>query len=450
MGWGRDSSGGLGAGYTGSAHGPVATLVPAGARQVVAAGASYALMEDGTVYAWGDNTFGELGNGSHQNSSVPVQVKGVSGAVAIAAGGLHAMALLSNGTVMTWGGNSYGQLGNGTGGGGREVGEANPVLVPGLSGVVAIAAGGADDAALLSNGTVEAWGENKAGQLGDGTTLEKDLPTPVKGLAGVKAVAVGGDPSIGGHMLALLDNGTVMAVGGNFDGQLGNDSTAKNSVTPVPVKGLSHVTSVSADLTHSMALLENGTAMAWGDDQYGQLGVGSVHERCNHEPCSRAPVTVGLSKVTAISAGFRFSLALSAGKAFAWGADERRQLGQLEEGPAVSPLPLQVPEIGEVSAISAGSSHSLAMTSESAPAPELEVTPGVDDLTVNWHAGEEPQTWIVQWRPAGVHNKWGETVLLAASARSYTVTGLGVQPYEVLVRNKNFGSKTITGTPLAG
>ncbi len=448
VGWGRDSSGGLGAGYKGTAHGPVATLVPAGARQVVAAGASYALMEDGTVYAWGDNTFGELGNGSHQSSSVPVQVKGVSGAVAIAAGGLHAMALLSDGTVMTWGGNSYGQLGNGTGGGGREVGEANPVLVPGLSGVVAIAAGGADDAALLSNGTVEAWGENKAGQLGDGTTLEKGLPTPVKGLAGVKALAVGGDPSIGGHMLALLDNGTVVAVGGNFAGQLGNDSTAKDSVTPVPVKGLSGVTAVSADLTHSLALLENGTVMAWGDDQFGQLGVSSVRERCNHEPCSRVPVTVGLSKVTAISAGFRFSLALSAGRAFAWGADERRQLGQLNEGPAVSPLPLQVPEIGEVSAISAGSNHSLALIDESAPAPELEVTPGVDDLTVNWHAGEEPQTWIVQWRPAGVHNKWGATVLLPASARSYTVPGLSVQPYEVLVRNRNFGSKTITGTPL--
>ena len=450
VGWGRDSSGGLGAGYKGTAHGPVATLVPAGARQVVAAGSSYALMEDGTVYAWGDNTFGELGNGSHQNSSVPVQVKGVSGVVAIAAGGLHAMALRSDGTVMTWGGNSYGQLGNGTGGGGREVGEANPVLVPGLSGVVAIAAGGADDAALLSNGTVEAWGENKAGQLGDGTTFEKDLPTPVKGLAGVKALAVGGDPSIGGHMLALLDNGTVMAVGGNFAGQLGNNSTAKDSVTPVPVKGLSGVTAVSADLTHSLALLANGTVMTWGDDQFGQLGVSSVRERCNHEPCSRVPVTVGLSKVTAISAGFRFSLALSTGKAFAWGADERRQLGQLNEGPAVSPLPLQVPEIGEVSAISAGSSHSLALIDESAPAPELEVTPGVDDLTVNWHAGEEPQTWIVQWRPAGVHNKWGETVLLPASARSYTVPGLSVQPYEVLVRNRNFGSKTITGTPLAG
>jgi len=448
VGWGRDSSGGLGAGYKGTAHGPVATLVPAGARQVVAAGSSYALMEDGTVYAWGDNTFGELGNGSHENSSVPVKVNGVSGAVAIAAGGLHAMALLSNGTVMTWGGNSYGQLGNGTGGGGREVGEANPVLVPGLSGVVAIAAGGADDAALLSNGTVEAWGENKAGQLGDGTTLEKDLPTPVKGLAGVKALAVGGDPSIGGHMLALLDNGTVMAVGGNFAGQLGNDSTVKDSVTPVPVKGLAGVTAVSADLTHSMALLENGTVMTWGDDQFGQLGVSAVRERCNHEPCSRVPVTVGLSKVSAISAGFRFSLALSAGKAFAWGADERRQLGQLDEGPAVSPLPLQVPEISEVSAISAGSSHSLAQISESAPAPTLEVTPEADALTVHWLAGEEPQTWIVQWRPAGVHNKWSETILLPAAARSYTVTGLSVQPYEVLVRNKNFGTKTITGTPL--
>jgi len=178
VGWGRDSNGGLGAGYTGSAHGPVATLLSAGARQVVAAGSSYALMENGTVYAWGDNTFGELGNGSHQNSSVPVKVNGVSGAVAIAAGGLHAIALLNNGTVMTWGGNSYGQLGNGTGGGGREVGEANPVLVPGLSGVVAIAAGGADDAALPD--VVAPPAEPAVLLRCSSRTVATPAPTPIK------------------------------------------------------------------------------------------------------------------------------------------------------------------------------------------------------------------------------------------------------------------------------
>jgi hypothetical protein len=450
VGWGRDTSGGLGAGYNGTAQGPVATLLPSGVRQVAAAGASYALLDNGTVYAWGDDTFGELGNGLHQSSSVPAQVKNVSDAVAIAAGGLHAMALLANGTVMTWGGNSYGQLGDGTGGDGREVGEANPVLVPGLSGVVAIAAGGADDVALLSNGTVEAWGENKAGQLGDGTTIEKSVPTPVKGLTGVKAIAIGGDSSIGGHVLALLDNGTVMAVGGNFSGQLGDDSTAKNSVTPVPVKGLSGVRAISADISHSMALLENGTVMTWGDDEYGQLGVGTARERCNGERCSRVPVPVGLSGVTAISAGYRFSLAISDGKAFGWGWDERRQLGQMGEGPAVQALPLQVPRISELSEISAGSTHSLALIDEAAPASELEVSPGAGTLTVHWLAGEEPDPWIVQWRPAGVHNKWSAAVQLAMAARSYTVTGLGAQPYEVLVRNKNFGSKTIKGTPLEG
>jgi alpha-tubulin suppressor-like RCC1 family protein len=450
VGWGRDATGGIGAGYQGTAHGPVATLLPEGVSQIAAAGASYALMDNGTVYAWGDNTFGELGNGSHQNSSVPVQVKGVSGAVAIAAGGLHAMALLNNGTVMTWGGNSYGQLGNGTGGGGREVGEANPVHVPGLSGVVAIAAGGADDVALLANGTLVAWGENKAGQLGDGTTIEKRVPTPVRGLTGVKAVALGGDSSIGGHMLALLDDGTVMAVGGNLDGELGDGAATKNSLAPVPVKGLSGVTAVSADISHSMALLQNGTVMTWGDDEFGQLGVGGVRERCDGSPCSRVPLAVRLSGVTAISAGYRFSLAISGGRAVAWGWNARRQLGQLEEGPAIQPLPLQVPEISEVSQISAGGFHSLALIDESAPAPELEISAGVGSLTVHWLAGDEPEQWIVQWRPAGVHNKWSNAIYLPVAARSYTLTGLSAQPYEVLVRNKNFGSKLIRGTPLSG
>lgn len=451
VGWGRDSTGGLGAGYKGAAQGPVATLLPAGVRQVVTAGSSYAVMEDGSVYAWGDDSFGELGDGTHQNTAVPVRVKGVSNAVALAAGGLHAIALLANGTVMTWGGATFGQMGNGTSYPGREVGEANPTLVPGLSGVVAVAAGGADDAALLANGTVMAWGENKSGQLGDGTIAEKDVPTLVRGLSGVKAIAIGGDPSIGAHLLALLDNGTVMAVGGNYSGQLGDASTAKLSRTPVQVEGLSHVTQIAADLTHSMALLEGGTVTTWGSDSYRQLGVSGTHEKCYGAPCSRVPLTVaGLSDVSAISAGYRFSLAIGAGKAYAWGWNQHHQLGQLQDGPDFAAAPIQVPGISRVDQISAGGYHSLALIEQSAPATTLEVTPGIGQLTVHWLAGEEPQPWLVRWRPAGVHNKWTPAIRLPVSARSYTVAGLSAQPYEVLVRNRNFGSKKIRGTPLGG
>ncbi len=445
VGWGMNEHGALGAGYRGWTDGPVSTLA-SGVRAVAAGMSSYAVLDNGTVEAWGDNTFGQLGNGTHQNTSLPVPVTGITNAVAVATGGAHAMALLSDGTVMTWGGNTFGTLGNATSGKGHEVGEANPGHVPGLSGVVAIAAGGADDVALLSNGTLEAWGENKSGQLGDGTFREKDVPTPVKGLTGVRAVAIGGDTSIGGHMLVLLDNGTVMAVGGNVAGQLGDGATSDSS-TPVAVTGLSGVASVSADLTHSMALLENGTVMEWGNNDYGQLGVGPGGESCPTSTCSRVPVAVGLSNVTAISAGFRFSLAVSGGQAFAWGWNQHRELGNGTDLSTTTPSP--VIELAGVSAIAAGEFHSLALQTANNPAPALEISPGIGSLTVRWRSGEESQRWIVKWRQAGMHAKWSPLIYLPSTARSYTLVGLGLQPYEVLVRNRGFGTRIISGTPLA-
>jgi alpha-tubulin suppressor-like RCC1 family protein len=449
VGWGGNAFGSLGAGYTGRAWGPVASKI-SGVRALAASIASYALLENGTVDAWGENAFGELGNGTHDNSATPVPVPGLTGVVAVAAGDEHAMALLGNGTVMTWGGNTFGTMGNGTSGHGHEISDPNPTLVPGLHGVVAIAAGGADDVALLANGTLEAWGENKSGQLGDGTTVEKELPTPVDGLSDVKAVAIGGDASIGGHMLALLANGTVMAVGGNAAGQLGDGSTEALSTTPVQVAGLSGVTAISADISHSMALLEDGTAESWGSDTYGELGVLAVSGTCAGSPCSRLPVRVPLSHVTSISAGFRFSDAISSGKLYSWGWNLHRQLGGKVGLETATPTLL--PGVTEASSVVAGAFHSLALVSEPGAAPTLEATPGPGSLTVNWSFSEPAsEQWIVKWRPADQRAEWSQRVLLAPGARSYTITGLSSEPYEVRVGSKGrigFGKKTVTGTPL--
>jgi alpha-tubulin suppressor-like RCC1 family protein len=359
------------------------------------------------------------------------------------------MALLSDGTVATWGGNSYGEMGNGTTLKGAEgTGSTVPLIVPNLRNVVAIAAGGGDDAALLSNGTVVAWGENKHGQLGDGTTLEKDVPTPVLGLTGVKAIAMGGIASLGGHMLALLNDGTVRAVGANGTGQLGDGSTA-SSTSPVVVKGLSGVTAVSASVSHSMALLQNGTVVSWGSNAYGELGVGPGPETCatTPVPCSRVPVRVGLTNVTTISAGYRFSLALSAGKVFAWGWNE---VGQLGNGTTTnSSVPIPVSGLSEVADVVAGELHSLALIQASGPAPLIELVAGLGSLTVSWKAGEVTEPWGISWRPvAHPPGKWGPYVSLPPATRSYTISGLGPVPYEVDVRNKAIGHKVLTGTPL--
>src|SRR2546428_345598 len=164
------------------------------------------------VTAWGGNFYGQLGNGSSTGpdtcmfgepcSTTPVAVSGLmSGVSTVSAGGGHSLTLLKNGTVMAWGDNFYGQLGDGT-----TVNSDVPVAVSGLSGVTAVSAGRLHGLALLSDGTVRAWGDNVYGQLGDGSTSSSDVPVPVSGVGGVAAVSAGG-----AHSLALLGEGTGMA-----------------------------------------------------------------------------------------------------------------------------------------------------------------------------------------------------------------------------------------------
>ena len=340
--WGQNEAGELGDGSTtgpeecaraACSTTPVAVSELSGVR-ALAGGEFHALavLESGTVAAWGRGASGQLGNGKTENSDVPVTVSGLSGVATVAAGSSHSLALLSNGTVEAWGSNCCGELGDGS----AESSDV-PVAVTGLSGVVAIAAGSNHSLALLSNGTVMAWGENSSGQLGNGTMEKSTVPVPVPGLSGVVAIAAAGE-----HSLALLGNGTVESWGANGDGQLG-DGTTKGSDVPVAVKGLSGVSAIAAGALHSLALLKNRTVMAWGDNLDGQLGDGSHSgpETCGAAPgtpCSKTPVAVrDLGDVTAIAGGTHQSLALLAGgSVMAWGGNLKGELG---DGTSTGPEP---------------------------------------------------------------------------------------------------------------
>ena len=309
------------------------------------------------VVGWGQNSFGQLGDGNFNQSDTPVPTSGLNFVTAVAAGRRHSLALLSNGTVMAWGEGGQGQLGDG------EEGTSDvPVAVKGLTGVTAIAAGTNDSLALLSNGTVMAWGGNESGQLGDGSTVESEVPVAVKGLTGVAAIAAGGE-----HCLALLSDGKVMAWGANEDGQLGTGDVSNHNV-PVAVKDLTGVGAIAAGGEYSLALLGEGTVMAWGADEYGQLGNSAVETRGGGEEgeeevrFSDVPVAVdGLSGVSAIAAGVRHSLALlEGGTVMAWGADESGELG---DGSIVrsEEAPVAVSGLAGVAQISAGGEHSMAL-----------------------------------------------------------------------------------------
>ena len=344
--WGDNSGGELGDGGFLQSNSPVA-VTGLGAVQAISAGNRFnlALLTNGTVDAWGENQFGQLGNGTTTDGTSPSPVKGLTGVTAVAAGGGHSLALLANGTVTAWGYNEFGQLGNGT-----TTNSSTPVQVKSLTGVAAIAGGQVGSMALLSNGTVMTWGDDRDGQLGNGTEgANATTPVAVPGLSGVKAIAAGGL-----FDLALLGNGTVMAWGQGDSGELGNGTTSA-SPTPVAVKGLTGVSSIAAGEEFALALLKTGTTAAWGDNSFGQLG----------DPAAGAnattPVAIpGLSGVAALSAGGQTSLALLAsGGVDSWGDNAVGQLGNGTTNDAAKPV--AIPGLSAATLIAAGADHGLAL-----------------------------------------------------------------------------------------
>ncbi|WP_019901180.1 Ig-like domain repeat protein [Salinispora arenicola] len=372
--WGSNFFGELGNGTTTNSSTPVAVSLPAGTAAVaIAAGDAHsvALTAAGTVLAWGDNSHGQLGDGTGADSLTPVGVSLPAGvtASAVAAGRDHSVALTSAGTVLAWGGNSFGQLGDGT-----VADRSTPVAValPPSTTVTAVAAGATHSVALTSAGTVLAWGGNSFGQLGDGTVVDRSTPVAVAlpPSTTVTAVAAGGN-----HSVALTSAGTVLAWGRNFFGQLG-DGTVVDRSTPTVVSLPAGVTAsaVAAGRIHSLALTTAGGVLAWGNNTFGQLGDGTT-------TTSSTPVSVTLpaaTTITAISArDSQHSVAMtSAGAALSWGRNLRGQLGDGTTTNRSTPVNVRLPTGVTVTAIAAGDDHSLALT---APTPTstttLQVTP---------------------------------------------------------------------------
>jgi len=324
--WGWNGNGQLGNGNTTTTNtNPPVTVL--GLNDVKAMsggwGHSLALRNDGTVWAWGYNYYGQLGNNSTADSWTPIQVKDSSGAgflsgiIAIAAGNGHSLALKNDGTIWAWGFNYYGQLGVSTNAGtfyGSSNGILLPVQVQGLPGgaVTAIAGGSGNHSLALINGTVYAWGWNNYGQLGTGTASTYSyVPVLVSNtLAGITAISAGAY-----HNLALKNDNTVWAWGWNNEGQMGNGATSAYSATPAQVSSLTGVTAIASGGYHNLALKSDGTpggtVWAWGRGGDGQLGNNSYTNRSTPVQVT-GPAGVGfLSGVTGIAAGGFHSIALN-------------------------------------------------------------------------------------------------------------------------------------------
>jgi len=310
------------------------------------------LLDDGTVWGWGSNDEGQLGIGNNLLTpvSIPAQAK-IANVTEISTGLMHSLALKDDGTVWAAGDNRYYQLGR------ADLKNSSVFLqVDGLTNITEISAGAKHNIALRTDGTVWSWGANDHGQLGDGTLVNSATPVRVLGLENIIAVCGSGE-------FAIKDDGSVWTWGdtvldvdtsGHVKGDAGTYVNCKT--TPFQLNGIKNITSIDTDGSHTILVDANGTAWTWGFDEYGQLGDGTNYMAPN-PPFVSVPIKLSnLDNVKAVITGSFYSLALkSDGSVWAWGSNDGGQHGDGTIGDIKStPTYTGLDHVEEISAGSLG------------------------------------------------------------------------------------------------
>jgi alpha-tubulin suppressor-like RCC1 family protein len=345
--WGNNSNGQLGNGITGPSGNkniPTQIIVTDTNWSKIAAGKNYslALRTDNTLWAWGDNTYCQLGDNTKTKRIVPTQIGFDANWTSIVAGYNHSIALKSDGTLWTWGYNGYGQLGDGT-----TVSKTVPTRIGADINWSRIASGESFTVALKSNGTLWSWGNNAVGQLGTGNTITQTTPTQI-GLEIIwSRIAAGKNNTV-----ALRKDGTMWICGLNHLGQLGNQTVGNKNI-PTKIGTDTNWSKIIAGGTHSVALKSDGTLWAWGNNTYGQLGDGTTVNR-------PIPKQIGGdTDWSRISAGENHTLASkTSGTLWAWG---NNTYGQLGDGTNTDKnTPVQVTGISNCLTFSCGTNYNIA------------------------------------------------------------------------------------------
>jgi alpha-tubulin suppressor-like RCC1 family protein len=236
-------------------------------------GHTVGLKSNGTLWAWGYNYYGQVGNGTSLNAwDEPILIGSDDDWVSVEAGYRHTVALKSDGSLWAWGNNEYGQLGDGD----------NPftdTTIPNYMGAdddwIAIAAYFYQTFGLKSDGTLSSWGYNNSGQLGDGTTTDKNTPTIITDIGSHwKTSAAGGH-----HTVAVKSDGTLWAWGYNNEGEIGDGTTTDRSTPVQEATGATDWVTVTAGDYHTVGVKSDGTLWAWGSNGSGQLGDGTTTDR---------------------------------------------------------------------------------------------------------------------------------------------------------------------------
>ena len=358
--WGYNVDGELGDGNTNHTTSPVLTNLPAGVNATTKLSADYHSMtlgSDGNLYVWGYNNNGQLGDGTTTSRTSPISITLASGVtpIAVMAGASYSLAIGSDGNLYGWGDNSYGQLGDGT-----TTNRSTPVSITLASGVtpVAIAVGWYHSLAIGSDGNLYVWGHNNNGQVGNGTTSDQTTPVSITLASGIVPTSIAGG---GYHSLAIGSDGKLYVWGSNADGQLG-DGTNTSQTTPEIVSLASGITptTIKAGGYHSLVIGSDGKLYTWGDNEDGELGDGTTTYR-------NSPLSVSLASgvtPTTIEAGGYHSLAIgSDGKLYTWGYNGKGQLGDGTTTDKFTPQALSLPGGATPIAIAGGKYHTLAILS---------------------------------------------------------------------------------------
>ncbi|MEO0247977.1 MAG: RCC1 repeat-containing protein [candidate division WOR-3 bacterium] len=317
--WGYNSDGQLGNGTTNIAWGPCQSLLLGSDNVQIALGAYFAcvLKENGSVFCLGDNEWGQLGNGTtSSNSLVPVQVSGLGPADAIKAGSYHACALLGDKSVWCWGRNSDGQLGDGT-----QVSSSVPVQVTGLGQEVRqLAVRGNRGCSIKLDGTLWCWGDGSDGALGVGDELDHYLPVQVVNLGNETQEIWTGYRTT----CARKTDNSWWCWGDNSTGQFGDGVTTNRSSPKNIVNLATTITLLSIGSEHACALEGNGSLWCWGGNSFGQLGIGTVFgpittpQQVSSFPSSAKGVSTWSAHTCALAAN---------GDVYCWGWNGYGQIG---------------------------------------------------------------------------------------------------------------------------
>jgi gliding motility-associated-like protein len=343
--WGQNIGGQLGDGTTIDKYTPLQIDKATDWAKISAGGMhTVAIKKDGTLWAWGYNISGELGDGTTTSQTIPVQIGASADWYQVFAGVFHTMAIKKDGTLWAWGNNASGQLGDGT-----TESKMTPVQIGIASDWAQVSVGQRHTLALKKDGTLWGWGYNRTGQLGDGSMINQLSPIKIGIASDWAKISAGED-----YSMAIKSDGTLWTWGASGRGELG-DETVSFRTTPSQIGLATNWTEISAGESHSVALKKDGTLWAWGYNFAGQLGDGTKIDKTT-------PIQIGSdTDWIKISVGFYYTVGLKKnGTLWAWG---RNGWGALGDGTISDrSMPVQVGTEKHWSLMSAGYYHVIALS----------------------------------------------------------------------------------------